>query len=136
MNKEVSSENNLIENIKISNFTVFKNAEINFSKGLNVFIGKNGTGKTHLLKLINCLDYNFYDDKLKIKIEYKKSYPISFNLNKIFSKYSCKNINEEIYKISEIIGIKEKKDFNLNKNVFLSFTEPNIFIEFNNNIKL
>lgn len=107
--KKVSSKNNIIENVKISNFTVFKNAEIIFSKGLNVFIGKNGTGKTHLLKLINCLDYNFYDDKLKI--EYKKSYPISFNLNKIFSKYSCKNINEEIYKISEIIGTKEKKDF-------------------------
>ena len=43
---------------------------------------------------------------------------------------------KEIYKISEIIGIKEKKDFNLNKNVFLSFNEPNMFIEFNNNIKL
>ncbi|CRF35205.1 ATP-binding protein [Brachyspira suanatina] len=130
--KKVSSKNNIIENVKISNFTVFKNAEINFSKGLSVFIGKNGTGKTHLLKLINCLDYNFYDDKLKI--EYKKSYPISFNLNKIFSKYSCKNINEEIYKISEIIGTKKNKE--LNKNIFLSFTEPNIFIEFNNNIKL
>ncbi|MEI0559257.1 ATP-binding protein [Brachyspira intermedia] len=132
--KKVSSKNNIIENIKISNFTVFKKADINFSKGLNVFIGRNGTGKTHLLKLINCLDYNFYDDKLKIKIEYKKSYPISFNLNKIFSKYSCKNINEEIYKISEIIVTKKNKE--LNKNVFLSFTEPNIFIEFNNNIKL
>ncbi|CRF31699.1 ATP-binding protein [Brachyspira suanatina] len=54
-------ESNKIENIKISNITVFKYADINVSKGLNVFIGKNGTGKTHLLKIINCLDNNFYN---------------------------------------------------------------------------
>ncbi|ELV04739.1 AAA family ATPase, partial [Brachyspira hampsonii] len=63
-NKKASSKNN-IENIKISNFTVFKNAEINFSKGLNIFIGKNGTGKTHLLKLINCLDKKLYKSNEK-----------------------------------------------------------------------
>jgi len=41
-----------IEKIKIENFTVFKDVEIEFSPGVNVFIGENGTGKTHLLKLL------------------------------------------------------------------------------------
>ena len=32
------------------NFTVFDHAEFTFSPGVNVLIGKNGTGKTHVLK--------------------------------------------------------------------------------------
>lgn len=41
-----------ITQIKLENFTVFKNTEIHFSKGVNIFIGENGTGKTHILKLL------------------------------------------------------------------------------------
>ena len=42
----------MIKQLKLSNFTAFKEAELNFSHGINVIIGENGTGKTHLLKLI------------------------------------------------------------------------------------
>lgn len=41
-----------IKDIFIKNFTVFKEEHLDFSKGINVFIGENGTGKTHLLKCI------------------------------------------------------------------------------------
>ena len=41
-----------INKIKIENFTVFKNFETEFSEGINIFIGENGTGKTHLLKYL------------------------------------------------------------------------------------
>ncbi len=41
-----------IEKIAIKDFTVFEDIEIEFAKGINVFIGENGTGKTHLLKLL------------------------------------------------------------------------------------
>ncbi len=41
----------MITNLKLKNFTVFKEADLEFSPGLNVIIGENGTGKTHLLKL-------------------------------------------------------------------------------------
>ncbi|MFO0574540.1 MAG: ATP-binding protein [Polyangia bacterium] len=34
------------------NFTVFERAEFEFSRGINVLIGKNGTGKSHLLKAL------------------------------------------------------------------------------------
>lgn len=41
-----------IMKIQLSNFTVFENIDIGFSEGINIFIGENGTGKTHLMKLI------------------------------------------------------------------------------------
>ncbi len=41
----------MINKLHLENFTAFSQANITFSPGLNVFIGENGTGKTHLLKL-------------------------------------------------------------------------------------
>ncbi len=37
--------------IEAENFTVFEKINIPFGKGLNVFIGENGVGKTHLMKV-------------------------------------------------------------------------------------
>ncbi|WP_022949217.1 AAA family ATPase [Methylohalobius crimeensis] len=41
----------MLSNLNLTNFTVFKKANLRFSEGLNVIVGENGTGKTHLLKL-------------------------------------------------------------------------------------
>lgn len=41
-----------IKKIQLSNFTVFEEISIEFQDGINIFIGENGTGKTHLMKLI------------------------------------------------------------------------------------
>ena len=41
----------MIQKLQLENFTAFRKADLTFSPGLNVFIGENGTGKTHLLKL-------------------------------------------------------------------------------------
>ena len=40
-----------ITKIKLESFTAFDNLEVNLSSGINVFVGANGTGKTHLLKV-------------------------------------------------------------------------------------
>lgn len=42
----------IIKKIRLENFTVFENQEIEFDPGINVFIGENGTGKTHILKVL------------------------------------------------------------------------------------
>ncbi len=42
----------MVRSLSIKNFTVFSSAEFRISPRLNVFVGENGTGKTHLLKLI------------------------------------------------------------------------------------
>lgn len=41
----------MLKTLKVSHFTVFDNVEFEFSPGLNVIVGENGTGKTHVLKL-------------------------------------------------------------------------------------
>ena len=41
----------MINQVSLNGFSVFKQAEINFAKGLNVVIGSNGAGKSHVLKL-------------------------------------------------------------------------------------
>jgi len=42
----------MLTGIKIENFTAFDSLDIKLSKGINVLIGANGTGKTHLMKLL------------------------------------------------------------------------------------
>jgi ABC-type ATPase involved in cell division len=42
----------MIEKIKLERFTAFENLTVAFSPGINLFIGENGTGKTHLLKAV------------------------------------------------------------------------------------
>ena len=41
-----------INKIALENFTVFGSTQIEFCNGLNILIGENGTGKTHILKAI------------------------------------------------------------------------------------
>ena len=45
----------MIKSLRMKNFTVFPEAELIFGKDLNVFVGENGTGKSHLLKLAYAL---------------------------------------------------------------------------------
>jgi AAA15 family ATPase/GTPase len=40
----------MLERIRLTNFTAFKEIDISLSPGVNIFIGENATGKTHLLK--------------------------------------------------------------------------------------
>ena len=41
----------MLKSMSVKNFTVFPQATLEFSSSLNVIVGENGTGKTHLLKL-------------------------------------------------------------------------------------
>ena len=40
-----------ITRIKLENFTVFESLDLEPSPGINVLVGANGTGKTHLMKV-------------------------------------------------------------------------------------
>ena len=40
----------MLHKIKFEKFTAFEKLEITFSPGINIFVGENGTGKTHILK--------------------------------------------------------------------------------------
>ena len=40
----------MIGKIRFDKFTAFEKLEVNLSPGINLFVGENGTGKTHILK--------------------------------------------------------------------------------------
>lgn len=42
----------MLESITLRNFTAFTDLSLEFTPGVNLFIGENGTGKTHLLKVL------------------------------------------------------------------------------------
>lgn len=44
-----------VDSLDVKAFTAFKESRLEFSEGLNVFIGENGTGKTHAMKLVYSL---------------------------------------------------------------------------------
>ena len=45
-------EDNFIRKLTLKNFSVFRAAQFEFVSGINVLIGENGTGKSHVLKLL------------------------------------------------------------------------------------
>ena len=42
--------------LELHRFTAFEEAVFDFASGVNVLIGENGTGKSHVLKLVYCLN--------------------------------------------------------------------------------
>jgi len=48
----MSDDRLTITRLKLENFTAFSSLDMEFSPGINVFIGPNATGKTHILKII------------------------------------------------------------------------------------
>jgi len=51
----------MLQRLHIKNFTLFSEVQFEFSPGLNVIIGDNGTGKSHLLYLGYALEYVLYE---------------------------------------------------------------------------
>ena len=52
-----------IDNLKIENFKNFKNLNIDFAPGINLFVGSNGSGKTSLLEAINVALGGFFGEQ-------------------------------------------------------------------------
>ncbi|MFM9947210.1 MAG: AAA family ATPase [Saprospiraceae bacterium] len=52
---------NKIRRLELSGFTCFSQIELDFSEGINVFIGENGVGKTHLMKVLYYAAYRKSD---------------------------------------------------------------------------
>lgn len=68
----------MIQRLELQNFTVFESLEIDFSPGVNVFIGENGTGKTHVLKVMYAPLSALY------KVDGRKSSTVSRKLINVF----------------------------------------------------
>ncbi len=83
-----------IKSLDIKNFTLFGKNSFKFSKGINIFIGENGTGKSQILKLLYSI----------------------ININNENRRFEVSIVNEleEVFrptdkKISKLISFGEKK---------------------------
>ncbi|MDM8560921.1 AAA family ATPase [Candidatus Parabeggiatoa sp. HSG14] len=57
----------MLKSLAIKNFTIFSEAGIEFSPGLNVVIGENNTGKSHLLKLAYAIAFVWHEAMIENK---------------------------------------------------------------------
>ena len=61
----------MIEQLELTKFTVFDQLDIRFSPKINIIIGENGTGKTHILKAAYAMDASrrIYKQKMELSKE-------------------------------------------------------------------
>ncbi len=62
------------QSLRLRNFTAFAAAEFDFVPGVNVFVGENGTGKTHVMKALYAIQL----------AQSRQSRPISSTLEELF----------------------------------------------------
>ena len=72
----------IIKSIRLQNFTVFTDVTLKFAKNLNVIIGENNLGKSHLLKLLYAITMSNRNlDNQGIKNEIVNNQRNAFNKN-------------------------------------------------------
>ena len=132
-----------ISSLKINNFTLFNEEELNFSKGINIFIGENGTGKSQILKLISSIigaNNIFYKKKSDKETDLAEQIAeemsdifrvpnlqnlISFNFNK---KKTDICLNFSTYNIDYSITENSKTRVNINNLIKNGFEQKIVFI--------
>ena len=92
-----------IRKIEIGKFTVFNNITVESCKGINVIIGDNGTGKTHLLKLIYAVWLRRDDEFFK----FERLFSENGNLTKF--SYTEDSLDDNHYRLD--IGNDEANEY-------------------------
>lgn len=112
----IKKQNMKITNIKIENFRLLKNVEINIDKTTTAIVGKNNTGKTSFTKLfdifINDKGFSFDDFSLNNHVVFEK---IIENYQKITDENReevVEDILKNIPKISLLVEIEYDKTDN------------------------
>lgn len=108
----------MITHFKASNFTVFTDLDVKFSPKLNVIIGQNGTGKTHLMKAVYaacCL------------IDKKIDTPLDRKINGVFTPNSIgRLVHRSVGRNSGSISIfRQKEGETKERSITLKLTSQN-----------
>lgn len=134
-----------INYLKINGFGKIKNKEINLEKNINLIYGKNESGKSTVLKFIECMlygisknkngklisDYEKYkpwnSDEFSGKLKYELSHQEEFEIYREFSKKNPKIYNNKLEDISKEFNIDKTKgnsffyeQTKIDKSLFLS----------------
>ncbi len=129
--------------LEIYGFINNKNIVINFDKNINIFIGKNGCGKTTIFRIINnLLDLNINDlilepfKKIILKTN-KKIIEIEKNLEK---KEIYLKVNTQLYTLKILNNSIDQYNLDLNietdkKHIFIPLTRSYTISDFKNNFQ-
>jgi len=101
----------MIERLELENFTAFDKLDMKFSPGINIIIGENGTGKTHVLKLLYAT--SGYDQSTVLEKVVGVFMPEGANIGRlvsITSKVSESSITTTINGDSETLRILKNKN--------------------------
>ncbi len=111
---------NKIRRLELENFTCFGKVTMDFSPGINVFIGENGTGKTHLLKVLYSMivrkDHSMFMSDIARKLRNTFKTPL---LDNLVRKIKGKNLNQstiEVYLGNKKYGNPISWHFEIDKN--------------------
>lgn len=118
----------MLKSLHLTNFTVFSDATFEFSSGINVLIGENGTGKSHVLKaayLMIVAKYSIQVDSGVIKdVDFEK-YHLSemIRFQRTFKTKETKNLisfGKEKAEVKAIFNNDEQLscDFAISENVW------------------
>ena len=124
----------MIDQLNLKGFTNFSESEFVFSKGINVFIGKNGTGKTHILKNIAAI----IDANNEIQLSHAQSKERFENLiaEKLLGYYKPDQLGRLVKKgqSNSIVTLKsDKKDYTY---TFSSTSKVKVNVENNEHFKI
>lgn len=121
-----------IKNINIKNFTVFEDIDIKFNSGVNVIIGENGTGKTHLMKAIYSMITKSKDNLKTFTNYFQTNMDMGFarnreeNIELSVYTHDCKNMMELVpfmcMKVVTIMDAQGNPDFKIDGTAGQSFT--------------
>lgn len=118
----------IIERVQLKNYRSLKDITLDELRNFNVFIGKNGSGKSHILEALELFfsDINLYQPVEKGFEDYlwfdrDTTVPVSFNLQITLSQKEINNIfTEDILKTLEPVGIKDVsvRDLEIHREIF------------------
>ena len=70
-NGTVEKKDNYLQHVSLKNYKSIKNAEIDFRPGLNIIIGKNGSGKTNFINALDAILRFNYNELLDTESVFK-----------------------------------------------------------------
>lgn len=121
----------MLKRLHLQNFTVFADADFEFSPGLNVLVGANGTGKSHVLKV----GYAVEEARLATNKRYVSDQPISHTAISIaWAKMQAESL-ERVFLVSHLApllrwsteeGAEIEVAFEAEKNVSFELTSTTI----------
>ncbi len=105
----------MLESLKVSNYAIIENLEINFSKGFNIITGETGAGKSILIGALGLIMGNRADTKVLFDLNEKCIVEAIFNIEayqlKSFFKAHDLEYDKEVIMRREILPNSKSRAF-------------------------